>query len=156
MDDGSSQLKLSLNLPADSSLFISIDYLLKYLSIEQFPPDPNRGIDVVPSFATFTAQSSDQDQFHSNFFSSRPNLSIGLYSNSLLIMPPVPDMSMPFNVLTLTSSFYALIIGTLIKMTVQKSNEKISDAFKGKKKKTKFQIVIERFRTIRQRLFFGK
>jgi hypothetical protein len=41
------------------------------------------------------------------------------------VLPPVPDMSMPFNVISLTSSLYAYIIGTLLTILVRKGSERI-------------------------------
>ena len=121
--DGSVQLSFATSLPPNSSLYITLDYSPRFLPFDHFPSDPNRGFDVAPSFATFTTGSS----------------SFRVYSNSLLVMPPVPDISMPFNVISLVSSFYALIIGTIMNILIRRGSQKISDAFKGIKQKSPFQ-----------------
>jgi hypothetical protein len=43
----------------------------------------------------------------------------------LLILPPIPDLSMPFNVMSLTCSLYAYIFGGIVAMLVKQSSDKI-------------------------------
>ena len=49
--------------------------------------------------------------------------------SSVIVMPPVPDLSMPFNVVSLTCTLYAFIIGSLINLLVRKSSKKIADKY---------------------------
>lgn len=60
-------------------------------------------------------------------------LQIELYSNSLLILTPLPDMSMPFNVLSFTCTLYAFVIGSLFNLLIKKANVSISQKLKKKK-----------------------
>lgn len=116
---------LSLNqiLPRDSSLYIHLDYNPKFLQFERFPADPNRGFDIPPSFATFS------NRLHADGESIFYTMT---YSNALLIMPPEPDLSMPFNVISIACTFFALIIGTTMNLSIRKSRDQIKKQFEGK------------------------
>jgi phosphatidylinositol glycan class T len=96
---------------------MSVDYDYVLVSFEDFPADPNRGMEMPPSIATFYCA----PEFHTTLFTPLARL----YSHPLLIMPPVPDMSMPFNILSLTSTLYAFCIGGLVNLLVRKSSERI-------------------------------
>ena len=45
-----------------------------------------------------------------------------LYSNALLILTPLPDMSMPYNVLSFTCTFYAFLFGSMFNLLIKKAN----------------------------------
>lgn len=122
-------MSFSTNIPSKSTLNIQIDYEPMFLSFELFPADPNRGFDVLPSYASFTINCPTATK-HIEF---EP---ITIYSNSLLLMPPVPDMSMPFNVISLCGTCLAILVGTTINLLVKKSSESVNDALKGVKTKS--------------------
>jgi len=132
--DGSASLSITTTLPPKSSLYLQMDYNPRFLPFEQFPADPNRGFDVSPSYVTFTTPCLSSSTSLS-FCMSNTQQPFTLYSNALLIMPPVPDMSMPFNVISLCGTFFAIVIGTSINLIIRKSSEKISDKLKGVKRK---------------------
>ena len=94
-----------------SSIAVSLEYAPTFLTLDDFPGDPNRGRVLPP--ATVTVRCAPM------------NTKTTVYSNSLLLLPPVPDLSMPFNVISLTSSLYAYIIGAIITILVRKGSEKI-------------------------------
>eukprot|EP00797_Seminavis_robusta_P008509 Sro15_g011290.1 GPI transamidase component (204) ;mRNA; r:128196-128807 len=96
------------------SLSISLDYRPAFLSFEHFPGDANRGVEIPPAKATFTCQ--QQPPIH-------------LYSNSLLLLPPVPDMSMPFNVLSMSCSLYAFVVGSILNLLIRKGSERVQRTY---------------------------
>jgi len=98
-----------------SAFSISLEYAPSFLTIDDFPGDPNRGRVLPP--ASVSVQCYPSAEGH--------NTNMIVYSNSLLLLPPVPDLSMPFNVISLTSSLYAYIIGAIITILVRKGSEKI-------------------------------
>jgi hypothetical protein len=102
-----------------SSVSISLEYAPTFLTLDDFPGDPNRGRELPPAHVTIRCRPTGvSDQ-------RRPAVVVSVYSNSLILLPPVPDMSMPFNVISLTSSLYAYIIGTLLTILVRKGSERI-------------------------------
>jgi len=130
--EGYSTISINASMQQDSSLYIQLDYNPKYLGFESFSSDPNRGFDLFPSIATFTCNTDGI------------SLSDTYFSNSLIIMPPVPDLSMPFNVISLYSTFCALIIGTIINLVIKKSREKVRDLLNGKVSKSKKDLFNEK------------
>jgi phosphatidylinositol glycan class T len=94
-----------------------LEYTPSFLTIDDFPGDPNRGRVLPPSSVTVVCDPSTVPNGQST--------KTVVYSNSLLLLPPVPDLSMPFNVISLTSSLYAYIVGAMITILVRKGSEKI-------------------------------
>jgi len=55
-------------------------------------------------------------------------------------------MSMPLNVISLVGTFYAFIIGFLMKQLLDRATTKIKDQRKGKKSKNKMQKLVGRIK----------
>jgi hypothetical protein len=126
LSDGTILVERTLNLLSpDSSVWMMVDYDEAYLPFQKFPADANRGVDVFPSRATFTPIAAS---------SSHPS-STTLYSTSLLILPPVPDMSMPFNVISLSCTLWAFVLGSMINILVKRSTESVKRELTGEKEK---------------------
>eukprot|EP00970_Alexandrium_tamarense_P000040 scaffold6_cov190-Alexandrium_tamarense.AAC.36 len=119
--DGTVFVERTINLRPDSSLWMAVDYDEAFLPFQKFPADANRGIDAYPSRAIFTPLSS--------------TTSTTLYSTSLLIMSPVPDMSMPFNVISLSCTLWAFVLGSLLNILVKRGTESIKREFTGEREK---------------------
>jgi len=107
---GAIEMRNYLVLQPFTTVIISLEYAPILLNFQLFPADPNRGIEVPPSLL-FAAEGS-----------------ITLYSNSLLLLPPLPDMSMPFNVISLTCTLYVFVIGSIVNMLVKRASEKMKHA----------------------------
>jgi len=128
--DGTILLERTTSLQPDSSLWMMVDFDEAYLPFQKFPADANRGVDTYPSRATFTPLSSDETK------SSLPiSPSTTLYSSSLLILPPVPDMSMPFNVISLSCTLWAFVLGSLLNILVRRGTECIKRELTGEEEK---------------------
>merc|ERR1719162_148813 len=123
-----------------------MDYQPKFHSFESFPADPNRGIDIPPSYALFAVPSSSL----SSSSPLPPTTTIRVYSNALLLMPPVPDLSMPFNIAGLTGTFYAFLIGTMLNMLLRKATTKMADEYKGIEHKSKMDKLKDKVKGLLQ------
>jgi hypothetical protein len=133
-------LRISTQLPPHTSLFVTLDYDPAFLSFEDFPGDPNRGMELAPSTVTLTCLNNHNHSRHSSSFH--------LYSNSILILPPVPDMSMPFNVTSLTCSLYAYVVGTIVALVVKKASERMRYKLHPEERpKSKLVVLKERLRS---------
>jgi hypothetical protein len=138
-EDDSAVLTVLAYLEPLASLQISLDYQPAFLSFQEFPGDPNRGFEMAPAVVTMTC-------------SNMVPPSTTLYSNALLILPPVPDMSMPFNVTSLTCSLYAYVFGGIVAMLVKKSSDKIRHALHPEEKpKSRLVKLKEKIRNKLQR-----
>lgn len=62
----------------------------------------------------------------------------------IFTMPPVPDMSMPFNVISLSCILYAFVIGSLANLLIRKSSQRIKSKMYPNKRKSKIQRIKER------------
>lgn len=123
-EDGSFRLSFRHSLPQRSSLQVLLDYEPAFLSIESFPGDANRGFEIPPVRARFRValDGSDACQQVLELTHGDP---IDLYSNALLVLAPMPDMSMPFNVISLTCTLYAFVVGSLVNLLVKKASAQI-------------------------------
>lgn len=146
--DGSVLLERTLNLAPDSSLWMMVDYDEAYLPFQKFPADANRGVDAFPSRATFTP--IETPSFSSSPLRGSP--STMLYSSSLLLLPPVPDMSMPFNVISLSCTVWAFVVGSLLNMLVRRGSESMKREFTGEKEKRPIDKLKEKIQDKKKRL----
>jgi Gpi16 subunit, GPI transamidase component len=113
-------------LAPHSTLTVSLDYNPILLNIDSFPADPNRGMEVPPSVLEIAGNT--------------------LYSNSLLILPPVPDMSMPYNVISLTCTMYVFLIGSMVNLLVKRASDKVRYAvYPEQVQKSKVRVLRERW-----------
>lgn len=106
-DDGSSKITLHTNA---TTLRLILDYDPVFLSIDSFPGDANRGFELPSAKALFQC---------------RPNAV--LYTDTQLLLAPLPDMSMPFNVISLTCTFYAFIVGSILNLAIKKASKHVKD-----------------------------
>ncbi|CAG8111573.1 unnamed protein product [Penicillium salamii] len=100
------QLELSLSVPAASTVTLTYDFEKAILRYTEYPPDANRGFNVAPAVIRIV------DNVH--------HAPIYLRSTSLLLQLPVPDFSMPYNVIILTSTVIALAFGTIFNILVRR------------------------------------
>jgi phosphatidylinositol glycan class T len=103
-------------------LELSFEYDPLFLNFERFPADPNRGFELPPLVAHLTSGCPAEPDCRDD---TCPVASATLYSDTPLILAPVPDMSMPFNVISLTCTIYAFIIGSFIHLIVRKGSERV-------------------------------
>jgi hypothetical protein len=135
--DGTILLERTVILQPDSSLWMMVDYDEAYLPFQKFPADANRGVDVFPCAATFTLPSA---------LSKAAPLSITLFTPSLLLLPPVPDMSMPFNVISLSCTLWAFVLGSLLNILVRRGTESVKRELTGEKEKRMIDKLREKFK----------
>lgn len=118
--DGTWLIERTVMLNSDSSIWMMVDFDEAFLPFQKFPADANRGIDAFPSRARFSIDAATP---------------ITLYSSSLLLMPPVPDMSMPFNVISMSCTLWAFVLGSLLNILVKRATQSVKSDFTGEKEK---------------------
>jgi hypothetical protein len=134
----STLLQHEFTLPPQSSVRLTIDYDPVLLPFQRFPPDPNRGMELPPSWVVWNSTHT-------------------LYSPSLLLLPPVPDMSMPFNIISLTCTLYAFVIGSIINTIVRRGDEKVYfQLYPDERPKTTKEKVQEKLRSMKRKFFARK
>ena len=111
-DDKGSDLVFGYELAENSQLSLRLDYDPAFLSpLEAFPGDPNRGVELPPVRAVFATTTT--------------NTTVELFSNTLLLLPPLPDLSMPFNVLSLTCTLYVFVVGSLLNLLIRRASQAV-------------------------------
>ncbi|RKO93393.1 GPI transamidase component PIG-T [Blyttiomyces helicus] len=96
-------LEMSMVLPPASVVTVSIEFDKAFIKYTEHPPDANRGFDVGYISAVITFPESPR---------SPDGKSKRMFTETLLISLPTPDFSMPYNVITMTSTLMALFFGS--------------------------------------------
>jgi len=122
-------LELVLNLAPHSvySVYFQVEYA--YLKWDEYPPDVNHGFYINPVLISIkmdpngaTSQQLKGHYFNNTLFSSAAmsTSQLSIYSETLLMNLPVPDFSMPYNVICLTCTVIAIAFGSLHNFTTRK------------------------------------
>eukprot|EP00977_Amphora_coffeiformis_P005222 scaffold1117_cov167-Amphora_coffeaeformis.AAC.16 len=139
-DDGALELTMETHMKPDSVLQYSFDYEPLFLSIETFPADPNRGFELPPVRVIVEPLCDVRE------YLIPPQ--IHLFSESLLFLSPLPDASMPFNVLSLSCTLFAFVVGSILNLLVRRASEKIKYKLHPElKPKSKMRKIKESFGT---------
>ena len=126
---------MDTNLTSASAFKYGFDYDPRFLSIETFPGDPNRGFELPPVRVVVEP------------LCNTATGSFALFSESLLFLSPLPDASMPFNVLSLSCTLFAFVIGSILNLLVRRASEKIKFTLNPElQPKSKIQQIKERIR----------
>lgn len=123
-------MELVLQFPCEmKSAVLSIEFDKGFLHIDEYPPDANQGFDIpsaIISFPDFHAglRLSDKSQSKSPLLSKIQERSPVLsYTEVLLVPLTTPDFSMPYNVITITCTVFALYFGTLLNVLRRRVGE---------------------------------
>jgi phosphatidylinositol glycan class T len=119
-----SMIESTFILKQGDTFRVEIDYELVFLQFEQFPPDANRGFDIPSAIIQLRSPLSlnGKNSKHEHDHNWKT-----IYTSGLMIEMPYPDFSMPYNVVTLTSTLMAFIGGTILNMLSRKKREAIED-----------------------------
>ncbi|KAI9591805.1 GPI transamidase component PIG-T [Syncephalis fuscata] len=98
-------LELKLTIPALSTTRLVISFRKLFLRYTEYPPDANHGFDIGP--AVLTVETFEEA---SHLEGAR------LYTTPFLLSSPLPDFSMPYNVITLTCTIIALFFGSMFNL----------------------------------------
>ncbi|KAF4317582.1 hypothetical protein BBO99_00006375 [Phytophthora kernoviae] len=115
------QLRLEAFLPANTTLVFSLQLEKAFLRLSEHPPDANRGFDIAPGVATFEVLSDAQGSSVCGKEAEAPSFTTTLFTEPLLVPLPTPDFSMPYNVITMTSTVVAFFVGTMLNALLRKA-----------------------------------
>lgn len=99
------QLELVLEIPPMSTIEITYDFEKAILRYTEYPPDANRGFDIAPAVIRVSSKDG-QDSY--------------VRTTSLLLQIPVPDFSMPYNTIILSSTVIALGFGSIFNLLIRR------------------------------------
>ncbi|XP_055603246.1 GPI transamidase component PIG-T [Uranotaenia lowii] len=152
-----SQLEIAFTIPKRSTVELSFDFDYIFLKWQEYPPDASHGYYLQPSIISvmlpvarnYTSLPREASLLRDSFNASQANgYFLQIRTEALLLTLPIPDFSMPYNVICLACTVVALAFGPIhnisTKKIVAKSKEtkakpKMMDKIKGlfgRKKKT--------------------
>ncbi|GMF65631.1 unnamed protein product [Phytophthora lilii] len=114
------QLRLEAFLPANTTLVFSLQMEKAFMRLSEHPPDANRGFDIASGVATFEVMNDDQSSSICGK-EAAPSFTTTLFTEPLLVPLPTPDFSMPYNVITMTSTVVAFFVGTMLNALLRKA-----------------------------------
>lgn len=116
------EMHVELVLPANASIVFSVQLEKAFLRLSEHPPDANRGFDVASGVATFepVALGPDDSACHELKHDTRA-FTRTLFTEPLLVPLPTPDFSMPYNVITMTSTVVAFFVGSMLNTLLRKA-----------------------------------
>jgi len=136
-------IEFTLTLPPQSVTSFTIQFEKAFLHWTEHPPDAHRGFDIGSAVITAHFPSAHEDLVFnglewssvvynkSSTQNSEEKTSFRIYTEGLLVSLPTPDFSMPYNVITLTGTVFALFFGSLFTTLVKKlkAGDKTPDDF---------------------------
>lgn len=110
-----SVLEFTAHVPPLSVFSVSVQYDKALLHWTNYPPDPNRGFDIGPATVVLHDNHTKAWQ-HVPPLLYQPHhpLPVELYTQGQAVMLPLPDFSMPYNVITITCTILALFFGQVV------------------------------------------
>jgi len=109
----------------------------RWRPLSEWPPYANRGVELgrgqvkVELVGKCGVRSTAASTSPSHFLVGN---TFSVSTSSPFLHVPHPDMSMPFNVITLTGTVIAFIVGTVFNVTVRNGGKAIKEKLSGKKK----------------------
>ncbi|GAX15528.1 hypothetical protein FisN_6Hh175 [Fistulifera solaris] len=117
----------------NESFSVSLQFDPLFWSLDSIPGDPNRGIELPPVWVDFSEGT--------------------VSSNTILLLPPLPDLSMPFNVLSLTCTLYAFVIGSTMSLLIRKASQGVQEELDPSKKPPgKMSVIKDKLKAFRNKL----
>lgn len=113
---------LLFSLVCERDLTITYEFDKLFLYYAQYPPNPNRGFDVPSSITQFNASTNSSTLAPAIWQRSHAG-PVRVSSEALLVYLAHPDFSMPYNVITLSSTAFAIFLGMLVNISVRKRGD---------------------------------
>jgi hypothetical protein len=131
----------SFILPPNTTLITHFKGKKRFLKADVFPSDPSRGMEYPPSIIMEKWYNYNNEMKYNNIYNDLNYASsqyilnnyhqFGPYleiyqtiTKATLILLPIPDASMSFNVITLVSTVFAFFLGSMINVMRRKRNKK--------------------------------
>lgn len=121
-------IELALRLSPKSETSISIDFEHVFLKWTEYPPDASHGFYIgsavisayLPLARNFTGLPQDGTTIADSFNASRSGYLVQIRTEVMVVTLPIPDFSMPYNVICLACTVVALAFGPLHNITTKR------------------------------------
>jgi len=129
-------IEFSAEIPARSRLSFGIEFEKAFLHWTEFPPDAHRGFDIGSGFIIFPRSCNETLQgleWSPTLYkhNCKDTLPVRLVTDTLLVSLPTPDFSMPYNVITLTGTVFAMFFGSMYNTLIRrmKNMDRVNNDF---------------------------
>lgn len=124
-------MELVLKFPCGvKSATLTLEFDKGFLHIDEYPPDANQGFDIPSAVISFPNFHASTHYLEDNSLTKSPMLSkfqekspVLSYTEVLLVPLTTPDFSMPYNVITITCTVFALYFGSLVNVLRRRVGE---------------------------------
>ncbi|XP_052170297.1 GPI transamidase component GPI16 isoform X2 [Diospyros lotus] len=124
-------MEMVLKLPCGTkSAALTLDFDKGFLHIDEYPPDANQGFDIPSAVVSFPDFQASMNFLEDASLGKSPMLSklkerspVLSYTEVLLVPLTTPDFSMPYNVITITCTVFALYFGSLLNVIRRRLSE---------------------------------
>ncbi|KAL6968005.1 hypothetical protein U1Q18_033809 [Sarracenia purpurea var. burkii] len=124
-------MEMVLKLPCGvKSAALTVEFDKGFLHIDEYPPDANQGFDIpsaLVSFPDFQASVNFLEDASSKesplLLKLQERTRVLSYTEVLLVPLTTPDFSMPYNVITITCTVFALYFGSLLNVLRRRVGE---------------------------------
>lgn len=99
------QLEMDILVPGESTITMELPFEKEFLRYTDYPFDPNRGFDLAGATIEYTSSTGHVHR---------------IVTQKLLVTMPTPDFTMPYNVITLTSTLIVLFYGTFFNLSFRR------------------------------------
>ncbi|KAF4370284.1 hypothetical protein G4B88_012968 [Cannabis sativa] len=115
-------MEMLLKLPcAMKSAVVTLEFDKGFLHIDEYPPDANQGFDIPSALVSYPDFQASIHYIEDKSLETLPILAklqesstVLSYTEVLLVPLTTPDFSMPYNVITITCTVFALYFGSLL------------------------------------------
>lgn len=124
-------MELILKLPCVmKSASLTLEFDKGFLHIDEYPPDANQGFDIPSAVVSFPDFQAGLHFLQNDTLDRSPMITklqskseIMSYTEVLLVPLTTPDFSMPYNVITITCTVFALYFGSLLNALRRRAGE---------------------------------
>ena len=117
-------LELDLWLPkGNDPLLVKYSFDKAFLYFDEYPSDPNRGHDVPASITSYNRSNEVKSKLPGILLRTKTG-PVHIATQALLITLAHPDFSMPYNVITLSSTGFALFLGMIVNASVRRRGDR--------------------------------
>ncbi|KAL7003148.1 hypothetical protein U1Q18_004306 [Sarracenia purpurea var. burkii] len=124
-------MEMVLKLPCGvRSAALTLEFDKGFLHIDEYPPDANQGFDIPSALVSFPDFQASVNFLEDASSKESPLLSklqertrVLSYTEVLLVPLTTPDFSMPYNVITITCTVFALYFGSLLNVLRRRVGE---------------------------------
>lgn len=110
----------TLRIPKNSVVMMSFDFEKPLLNYEEYPPDSNHGFEVEAAVIVVIDEEFEEKATSEEFAGNLQDHNYVMRTSTLLLTLATPDFSMPYNVITITSTLMAFSFGLIFNLLTKR------------------------------------